>query len=52
MDITKETLAFLYSLLMNVQLSASADNFDDVAAHVSTAKRELQGALSAEMEGS
>lgn len=42
------TLELFASLLSNVQLPAASDNFDELAAAISKAKRELAAALAAE----
>ena len=50
--LTLDTLNFLAELLSTVQVPASAANFDELAAQVGTARRELIAAIeAAQMEG-
>jgi hypothetical protein len=45
MTFSRSTLMMFAELLGQVQLSAAADNFDELAANVSLARRELTEAL-------
>lgn len=45
MTFSKSTLELLYNLLMGSNIPASSPDFDEIAAHVSLARKELVAAL-------